>query len=248
MRIFIFWKSQKERYELIMKKFKKFIALSTAAMAAVSAMSMTAFAAEDVTYNTTSCKVYVSGNAGETTVRTMEIDVPSNLTENEEKAYISAAAQENVGLAFSDNSNENSGIMPLAASGTLSGTFTKNSFNIIKYDQVNSTNAAVFSNYALANNYDSLEVYIKKTSGAVKHVNARLNWTHKTTSSNSGVAAETNEELDLNDTDVTIWFINGDTSEMDDIVLNTNYLYSLYISGYDGAGRANITVTPHVYN
>ncbi len=222
-----------------MKKFKKVIALCLAAMAAVSAMSMSAFA-EDINTTDKLCKVYITDANGYTSENEIMVSVPNTISDNEVDNYLQASVEDSIGVKRAD-SVQNSSIMPYASYPILNKATTFSRIDLPHYTGT-STYATVFSNYKLGDSYDYLEILIKKTSGSFTAVNARL--TRKSTIDNKTyLAAETNEPIDSN-YEATFWFVHNTSSEMSTTILNTSDIYSLHVSGYNGSGRANVTVTP----
>lgn len=214
-----------------MKKFKKIIAMGCAAVMAVSAMSMSALAAEnsiEMNSEIIECTAVIDND----TSRTFSINVPSGLSETERKTYIVQAA--------ANEMKNNNGVSAQSANGiTYYAQGTAYNFSVPKNGDTVQSTEGPFTNITLNSDVCALAVMFERKTGAATSYNARFEYVNAFNSSD-----KRSSYLNRSATSgsCTIFFTDGATAYPDDMVVSSRYVYDLYVSANTSGGKADITL------
>ena len=210
-------------------KLRKIITMGLAAIMAVSAMSISVFATDtSVTEEKEliTCTAVSSGNVA----KTFDVAIPNGLSSEERDNYIVAAAANAL--------NPQSTI-------TYSQRAKATNFSVPKNGETTNSTEGPFTDITIASNVCAFAVKFERKTGGATSYNARFDYVNAFDSSDKRSSYLNKAAASGN---CTILFTDGASCYPNDMVVNSKYVYDVFVSANTSGGKADITLMTGVQN
>lgn len=210
-------------------KLRKIITMGLAAIMAVSAMSISAFAADK---STTETKELMTCTAvsNENVATTFDVAIPYGLSSEERDNYIVEAAANAI--------NAQSSI-------TYSQIAKVRNFSVPKNGETTNSTEGPFTDITIGSDVCAFAVKFERKTGGATSYNARFDYVNAFNSNDKRSSYLNKSAASGN---CTIFFTDGASCYPNDMVVSSEYVYDLFVSANTSGGKADITLMKGVQN